>query len=89
MNKVFIRFPSVLDRKWTLYGDCNSNSLTVGTQNSTLATMPQRLPKEIERKLSSIQIDYVTEKSPGKLKSVIVAQTPLKNDQLELVWKTR
>ena len=35
-----------------------------------------------------MEISQNTEKSPGDLRRLVVTQTPVKNHQLTLVWKT-
>ena len=72
-------------------GDTNCNCYTWNN--------PQRIGKGTERlenkrtsgdhaDYSIIKIDQNTEKCPGDLKRLAVTQTPVRNHQLTLVWKT-
>ena len=53
-----------------------------------LGTIPEKLIKGLkDLEISIIKIGQNTEKSPADLRRLALTQTPVKNNQLSLVWK--
>ena len=79
----YLDLPRELRKTMEHESDGDTNSIDIGSgglgNKSTFGDRP---------KYSIVEIGQNTKKSPGDLRRLVVTQTPVKNHQLTLVWKT-